>query len=490
MQLDDSCREGIDDSTVTSGKQNHEYNDKSSSEELFICVSPHEQSIFDQINELTKVLTQYTNKCIKMKQKNTNTLEREILKLQEYNKLIRLSFDNAINKLILKCQNEIDNNTKKFEILQNKINKHSNDLKLYQTQFKQYLNDKTNNNCKKNNYNFSNGIKQTQSNVNKLLHYDCECIVPISINNDLDVDTFISQFITKINDSFSIEKIKTTATPLTETQSIVTSVDRIAMNYVNMNGEEKETQHQEQKASNIDKTNKVDWRFNFHYDYRNHGSKMHGIENSGQSIFSSIFFGKDSRHGKSVKCNWKDDYQCCRCFCTMSNNGMKPNSGIYSIKMKINKIDNRWNRGNIIGITSEKYDNNHKKINYYANYYNWFDQSNNYIGWSACDKQDDIELPNGLYCGFGDNGRKNNIFRKNNFVYQSKNGNYKTRLPGFKDGDILVLSYDSVLNQLSFFKETDDGKLNSFIENLPKNMIFYWFVAHWDKNPISISIVD
>ena len=84
--------------------------------------------------------------------------------------------------------------------------------------------------------------------------------------------------------------------------------------------------------------------------------------------------------------------------------------------------------------------------------------------------RNDKELPNGLYCGWVGNGRKNNIFRENNFIYQSKNGNYKKRLPGFKSGDILLLSYNSFLNELSFHKENDNGKLNSFIKNLPKNI--------------------
>ena len=62
------------------------------------------------------------------------------------------------------------------------------------------------------------------------------------------------------------------------------------------------------------------------------------------------------------------------------------------------------------------------------------------FGWSACDDENDNYLPNGLYCGYGD-GWENRTSRKNNFVYQSNNGNYKTRLPGFEDSDILILSY-------------------------------------------------
>ena len=50
-----------------------------------------------------------------------------------------------------------------------------------------------------------NNIKQSESNVNKLLSHD-ECVTPISISTELNVDKFISQFVKIINDSFSIQR--------------------------------------------------------------------------------------------------------------------------------------------------------------------------------------------------------------------------------------------------------------------------------------------
>ena len=97
-------------------------------------------------------------------------------------------------------------------------------------------------------------------------------------------------------------------------------------------------------------------------------------------------------------------------------------------------------------------------------------------------------VTNSLFCGSGDNGRQNNIFRNNDFLYQSKNRNYRYRLPGFESGDILILSYNSDIYQLSFAKENDNGELNSFIEFLPENTTFYWFVGHADDKPMSISV--
>ena len=84
-----------------------------------------------------------------------------------------------------------------------------------------------------------------------------------------------------------------------------------------------------------------------------------------------------------------------------------------------------------------------------------------------------------MVCFGGDeDGINNNIFRKNNFIYKSKNENYQKRLPFFETGDIIVLSYNSVLHQLSFECESDNGTLNSFIKNLPQNTTCYWFVGH------------
>ena len=440
---------------------------KNNDQQQFIYVSPHEQSILNEIDQLSKVLTKYTSKCIKIKNDNKNKLEIEILKLQEYNKLIQISFEKAINELIDECANEIQNNDEKFENLQNKIYTHSNDLKLYETQFKQYLNNKSKKENNSNNGdNISNRIKQTESNVNKLLLDNDKCMVPISIKNDLNVDTFISQFVKKLNDSFSFQR---------HSNDNDSAYDEKKENILdNSNTIGKSTNKATQQASNNYKINKIDWKFNFHYDYRNQGSKIHGVENN----------------GKTMKCDW-NDYPSCHCFSSISNIGMKPNSGIYTIKIKINDVCNRTYSDNIIGITSEKYDNNHETINNNNEHYNYrWEEQLNYIGWSACDHENDSTTPNGLFCGYYDTEQKHNIFRKNNFIYQSKNDNHKKRLPGFKTDDIIILSYNSTLNELSFYKENDNGKLDSCIANLPENMTFYWFVAHFDTKPMSISIVD
>ena len=119
----------------------------------------------------------------------------------------------------------------------------------------------------------------------------------------------------------------------------------------------------------------------------------------------------------------------------------------------------------------------------------WYCELNDYIGWSVCNAKDGKYLPKGLFCGYNNNSMSNNIFRKNKLKYKSNNENYKKRLPGWKNGDIIVLSYDSDLNRLSFAKTNDNGKLDSYIYNLPKVLTFYWFVGHHYKK-MCLSIVD
>ena len=116
----------------------------------------------------------------------------------------------------------------------------------------------------------------------------------------------------------------------------------------------------------------------------------------------------------------------------------------------------------------------------------WDDELYDYIGWKNY-----IKNNNALYYGneFYQQSIKNNIFRKNKFVYVSNNENYKQTLPGYKKSDIVVLQYDSDLSILSFSKDNDNGKLNSCIKNLPKDEIFYWFVGH-SGGKMSLTVVS
>ena len=209
-----------------------------------------------------------------------------------------------------------------------------------------------------------------------------------------------------------------------------------------------------------------DWKFDYYHDFENTGAIRHNITN----------------HGKTVKCNCKNCF--CACFFATFLFGMPPKSGIYKIKFKIDRINNGF-YSNTIGIISETSQNTHdqnnpkmKKDKNSKEEWYWDDKLYNYIGWSAYGCQINRYLPNGLYCGRNNNNIKNNIFRKNNFVYCSNNKNYINRLPSINEGDIIVLEYNSNISILSFSKENDNGKLDSYIKNLPKHETFCWFVGH------------
>ena len=141
------------------------------------------------------------------------------------------------------------------------------------------------------------------------------------------------------------------------------------------------------------------WKFDYRYNYLNRETTtMHGIQNG----------------GKTIKCNYS--YTLCYCCYSAFSFGMKPQSGKYNIKFKINKISNlAW--PNIVGITSENCENFDKTASMTNNNtWQWFDQLFDYIGWSSSGDVNNQLLPNGLYCGDNDYSRKNNIFRNNNFV--------------------------------------------------------------------------
>ena len=227
-------------------------------------------------------------------------------------------------------------------------------------------------------------------------------------------------------------------------------------------------------STNSIEINKIGWRFDYFYDYLNKGSKIHGLKNNGTIL----------------ECNckhqaWKlNKYDKCRCFYCAYSLGMTPNSGLYTIKIKINKIECK-SSSNVIGIISQ---DSKDSINTMGGINNknilsgcWSHELHDYIGWSTSDTVDKISLPNGLRCGTGPTGgnsRMHNIFRRNNFQYKSNNQYYRERLPSIETGDVIVLSYNSNLNKLSFGKDNDNGKLDSYIDNLPKMKTFYWFVGH------------
>ena len=192
----------------------------------------------------------------------------------------------------------------------------------------------------------------------------------------------------------------------------------------------------------------------------------------------------------NATCSENGCINCC-CFYSIFSFGMKPQSGKHKIKFKINQMFcGSW--ANAIGIIGDSSKNNEKiRNNTIENNCLWDSDLYSYIGWSSSQNGyvNKTYLPNGLYCGYRKSGVENNIFRKNNFIYCSNNENYKENLPLYKNGDIVVLEYDSNLSILHFSKENDNGKLNSCIKNLPKNETFCWFVGHF-SGKMCLTVVD
>ena len=216
------------------------------------------------------------------------------------------------------------------------------------------------------------------------------------------------------------------------------------------------------------KYNNVDWKFSYFYDYRrpkDRFKRIHGIYDN----------------GKTLECEY-DKWDGCACFSRISF-GMKPNSGKYKIKFKINIINNT-SRLNAIGITCNTHSTNNSQSKHNYWYY-----SHDYIAWSSLDNQgkDHKNVPNGLICGGSDKHQCGNIFILSNFEYMSNNDSYLQRLPYYKSGDIIELRYDSNNNALSFFK-SNDPLLNSKIVNVAKDKTFYWIVGHSHKK-MSVTIL-
>ena len=96
------------------------------------------------------------------------------------------------------------------------------------------------------------------------------------------------------------------------------------------------------------------------------------------------------------------------------------NSTIYIINIKINNISN----GLLMKAFAIQYVLHQKSMIIFIEK-KWCHGSNNYIANNICAREDDEQLSNRLYCGYGDDGRENYASSTNNFIYQNTNNNYK-----------------------------------------------------------------
>ena len=214
------------------------------------------------------------------------------------------------------------------------------------------------------------------------------------------------------------------------------------------------------------------WKFDIvHFEYccnRYTKSNGHGISND----------------GKTVRCDCvSDGIWSHRCYSLYRVSfGMKPNSGIYEIRMKIDAInnDNHWSA---IGITIAGIDDTR----------NYWGFNNKYLGWSSfgpCANKSFLNMKNGLLIGATSGGLdvQDNIFIKSKFMYKSNNQYYKNGLPNIKTGDTIIMKYDSNNRILSFYK-SNDVKLDAQISNLPNDKTLYWFAGRYSTE-LSVTSIE
>ena len=397
-----------------------------------IYTTPQEQSLFNDIKILSNNVSNCKNKCKEIDSKNKSIISNTCDELLKYGNKIKEFVDIKINKLISKIKNECENDSKQNDYLLNSISNKENEINKFDKEFEKYLNDKPSSidNHLNSDSSFDNILKKFE----QLKNVNLSKINELNVNLSIDVDKIIKQIENEINDKFSIVK--------NQKQLKI----------------ENQVKHVKRKQYN-----NVDWEFNYLCDYFDRGEPFHGIYDN----------------GKTFQCKYEDDG--CLCFSRVSF-GMKPNSGKYKIKFKINKINNKY-MANAIGITCNTHPTNNSQYKY-----NYWYCSPDYIAWSSWDNKgkDDKNVPNGLICGYDDYQSKN-IFVLSKFKYMSNNNSYFQRLPHYKSNDIIEMLYDSNNNSLSFFK-SNDKLLNSKIVNLPKDKTFYWIVGHCLKE-MSVTIV-
>ena len=115
---------------------------------------------------------------------------------------------------------------------------------------------------------------------------------------------------------------------------------------------------QQLQQSQEEPFNQINWK----WDYCSEGNS-----------FWSTKHTKDNKKTFECKANGLD----CGCF-ARCNTPMTPNSGIYKIRFKIDKISNVQSLANTIGISCNK-DNNNK---WHDQHHYWY-YSKEYIGWSS-----------------------------------------------------------------------------------------------------------
>ena len=398
-----------------------------------------------EIQNLLNILSHIKSESSKITTENKQTIEQKINEIQTVANKFKTLIDTISNDTITKLNNEMKSDENAQTTINNNITNFENRINQLQTNNSNVNND---NNikqeyekCKKDIFMFQKNNKKQQT--KKVTFTNSE-----SANRNKDIN---KEKAANENGLADTEKIENDILLFfKENYSYTRAKNKDINKYINQ----------------------IDWK----WDYCNKKDDKHQKH-------------LNKNNGKTLKCNVSDKKMYCDCFYRI-NNEMLPNSGIYRLRLLINKVTTNDSGINIIGITCTLDDNNNVDPKGRPWWY-----SNDYVGWSHVNgKIRNCEIPNGggLYCSGSNDDARNNIFYKWNLKYKSNNEYYKYRLPGFIDNDIIILEYDSNQSILTFQKEnkSDDGELlNSYVYNLPNDRKLYWFVGHF-LGKMSITILD
>ena len=496
-----------------------------------------EKQVLGNIDKLREKIENTRKKTVQQRKQQSEKIKTDILKIDEISKELHTKLDEIIARFKVKIRDELKNDKAKHTVMESDFDKEDKKLDILQRKFENFV--------KSENINKEHGGKRKGKWKGDRNLNDEEY--------DIKIDTYMIDVETRgsmINDLIEQSEWVVSSSIMLDTNNInMTSICQSIDQYLNSsivinhsNSHNSHNSNNSKKTTNKHSDDNSNNNNNNHYTGSSWDTNVNATMNSINSVYSgsseevyinrmrnyqqsedseqSLRVNLDSECKENSNINWQWDYcnesglfnwtkhivnnkktfECskknfdCCCF-GRCNTGMRPNSGIYSLRLRIEEIGNRQTLCNMIGITCNTDDNN----NYHFKHHYWY-YSKEYIGWSSYDsnssqlKQSEQEqvkqyLPFGLICG-NSICQKDNIFY-NTIKYKNHYKEYKNSLPCLRSGDTITLKYNSDRGVLQVGKEfaKSTHAVMASLKKLPKNRVFYWMVGH-AHNPMRVTILD
>ena len=234
----------------------------------------------------------------------------------------------------------MESDEKCFDSISLSISNETTKLEEFENEFKKYLGDKNSPN------NPSNTVTTSLKQIQTAIKNHKTIISAITQNNkqvkqhnntsvcvSLGIDPIVITDIDAIDDS-----ITKMINQISETISNFVTIDRKL--------QEKMTPQCTIEQTRNRKCNNIDWKLGYFYDFSDRGKTqgIHGIYDNGKTFICQ----HDGKYGLA-----------CNCFARISF-GMKPNTGVYKIRINIDTICSDYKR-NMIGITCNTHKTNNSK---------------------------------------------------------------------------------------------------------------------------------